>query len=72
MRPSRMVLDKLRSKECLDLLLPPNAGLPGLCTLHTNSVRGLENGPCATSCIRSVLALTSAARPHEIGGCIDD
>jgi len=32
-----MILDELRSKQCLDLLLPPNAGLPGLCTLHTNS-----------------------------------
>ena len=39
MRPSWMVLGELRSKECLDLLLALNAGLPSLCTLHTNGTR---------------------------------
>src|SRR5688572_6213510 len=39
MRPSRIIVGEVRSKECLDLLLALNAGLPGMCTLHANSAR---------------------------------
>jgi len=39
MRPSRIVVGEVRQEECLDLLIAPNSGLPGMCTLHANSAR---------------------------------
>lgn len=39
MRPSRVIVGEVRSKECLDLLLALNAGLPGMASLHANSAR---------------------------------
>lgn len=39
MRPSRIVIGEVRQAEALDLLLALNSGLPGMGTLHANSVR---------------------------------
>src|SRR5688572_14407473 len=39
MRPSRIIVGEVRSKECLDLLLALNAGLPGMASLHASSAR---------------------------------
>ncbi len=39
MRPSRIVVGEVREAEALDLLIALNAGLPGMATLHANSVR---------------------------------
>ena len=43
MRPSRMIVGEVREAEALDLLVALNAGLPGMATLHANSVRGAIN-----------------------------
>lgn len=40
MRPSRIIVGEVREAEALDLLIALNAGLPGMATLHANSVRG--------------------------------
>ena len=39
MRPSRIIVGEVREAEALDLLIALNAGLPGMATLHANSVR---------------------------------
>ena len=43
MRPSRIVVGEVREAEALDLLIALNSGLPGMATLHANSVRGTIN-----------------------------
>ena len=43
MRPSRIIVGEVREAETLDLLVALNAGLPGMATLHANSVRGAIN-----------------------------
>lgn len=43
MRPSRIIVGEVREAEALDLLIALNAGLPGMATLHANSVRGAIN-----------------------------
>jgi len=37
MRPTRLVVGEVRQAEALDLLIALNSGLPGLCTIHSNS-----------------------------------
>jgi pilus assembly protein CpaF len=39
MRPSRIIVGEVRQAECLDLLIALNSGLPGMCTIHSNSAR---------------------------------
>jgi len=39
MRPNRIIVGEVREAEALDLLIALNAGLPGMATLHANSVR---------------------------------
>ena len=39
MRPSRLIVGEVRQAECLDLLVALNSGLPGMCSLHSNSAR---------------------------------
>jgi pilus assembly protein CpaF len=43
MRPSRIVVGEIREAEALDLLIALNSGLPGMATLHANSVKGAIN-----------------------------
>ena len=43
MRPSRIIVGEVREAEALDLLIALNSGLPGMATLHANSVRGAIN-----------------------------
>jgi len=43
MRPSRIVVGEVREAEALDLLIALNSGLPGMATLHANSVKGAIN-----------------------------
>jgi pilus assembly protein CpaF len=43
MRPSWIIVGEVREAEALDLLVALNAGLPGMATLHANSVRGAIN-----------------------------
>jgi len=40
MRPSRIIVGEVREAEALDLLIALNSGLPGMATVHANSVRG--------------------------------
>jgi pilus assembly protein CpaF len=39
MRPDRILVGEVRQEECLDLLIALNSGLPGMCSIHANSVR---------------------------------
>jgi pilus assembly protein CpaF len=39
MRPDRIIVGEVREKECLDLLIALNSGLPGMCSIHANSAR---------------------------------
>ncbi len=39
MRPSRLIVGEVRERECLDLLIALNSGLPGMCSIHANSAR---------------------------------
>ena len=43
MRPNRIIVGEVREAEALDLLVALNSGLPGMATLHANSVRGAIN-----------------------------
>ena len=43
MRPSRIIVGEVREAEALDLLIALNSGLPGMATIHANSVRGAIN-----------------------------
>ena len=38
MRPSRIIVGEVREAEALDLLIALNSGLPGMGTLHANSI----------------------------------
>lgn len=40
MRPSRIIVGEVREAEAMDLLIALNSGLPGMGTIHANSVRG--------------------------------
>jgi len=39
MRPSQIVVGEIREAESLDLLIALNSGIPGMATIHANSVR---------------------------------
>lgn len=39
MRPQRIIVGEVRQEECLDLLIALNSGIPGMCTIHSNSAR---------------------------------
>lgn len=39
MRPNRIIIGEVREAEALDLLIALNSGLPGMGTIHANSVR---------------------------------
>jgi pilus assembly protein CpaF len=43
MRPQRLVVGEVRQQECLDLLIPLNSGIPGMCSIHANSARAVDN-----------------------------
>lgn len=39
MRPDRLVVGEVREAESLDLLIALNSGIPGACSIHSNSAR---------------------------------
>jgi pilus assembly protein CpaF len=39
MRPDRIIIGEVRESESFDLLVALNAGIPGMCTVHSNSAR---------------------------------
>ncbi|MET1019014.1 MAG: CpaF/VirB11 family protein, partial [Microterricola sp.] len=39
MRPDRLVVGEVREAESLDLLIALNSGVPGACSIHSNSAR---------------------------------
>lgn len=70
MRPSRIVVGEVRQAESFDLLIALNSGLPGLCTIHSNSARDA----IAKLCTLPLLAgsnITSEFVNPTVGSCID-
>lgn len=47
MRPSRLVVGEVRGAEAFDLLIAMNSGLPGMCTVHSNSAKDALTKICA-------------------------
>lgn len=47
MRPSRLVVGEVRGAEAFDLLIAMNSGLPGMCTIHSNSAKDALTKICA-------------------------
>ncbi len=46
MRPSRIIVGEVREAESLDMLIALNSGLPGLASIHANSVRDAVTKLC--------------------------
>ena len=46
MRPDRLVVGEVREAEALDLLIALNSGLPGMCSIHSNSARDALSKLC--------------------------
>lgn len=46
MRPDRIVIGEVREAESFDLLVALNAGVPGMCTIHSNSAREAISKMC--------------------------
>src|SRR5664279_4751457 len=46
MRPSRIIIGEVREAESLDMLIALNAGVPGMCTIHSNSARDAITKMC--------------------------
>jgi pilus assembly protein CpaF len=43
MRPQRLVVGEVRQQESLDLPIALNSGIPGMCSIHANSARAVDN-----------------------------
>ena len=39
MRPERLIIGEVRGAESLDMVIALNSGVPGMCTIHSNSAR---------------------------------
>jgi pilus assembly protein CpaF len=70
MRPDRIIVGEVRARECLDLLIALNSGLPGMCSLHANSARDA----IVKLCTLPLLAgenVTHAFVVPTVASCID-
>ena len=70
MRPDRLVVGEVREAESLDLLIALNSGLPGACSIHSNSARDA----LAKLCTLPLLAgrnIDAAFVLPTVASCID-
>jgi pilus assembly protein CpaF len=70
MRPDHLVVGEVREAESLDLLLALNSGLPGACTVHSNSARDAISKLCTLALLAGQNITSDFVNP-TVGNCID-
>lgn len=70
MRPDRIVVGEVREAESLDLLIALNSGLPGLCSIHSNSARDAIGKLCTLPLLAGRNIDSAFVRP-AVASCID-
>jgi pilus assembly protein CpaF len=70
MRPGRIVVGEVRQAESFDLLIALNSGLPGLCTIHSNSAQDAISKLCTLPLLAGVNITSEFVNP-TVGSCID-
>jgi pilus assembly protein CpaF len=70
MRPGRIVVGEVRQAESFDLLIALNSGLPGLCTIHSNSAQDAVSKLCTLPLLAGT-NITSEFVIPTVGSCID-
>lgn len=70
MRPGRIVVGEVREAESFDLLIALNSGLPGLCTIHSNSARDAITKLCTLPLLAGSNITSEFVNP-TVGACID-
>jgi pilus assembly protein CpaF len=70
MRPGRIVVGEVRQAESFDLLIALNSGLPGLCTIHSNSAQDAISKLCTLPLLAGA-NITSEFVIPTVGSCID-
>lgn len=70
MRPDRLVVGEVREAESLDLLIALNSGLPGACTIHSNSARDAISKLCTLALLAGQNITSDFVNP-TVGNCID-
>lgn len=70
MRPGRIVVGEVRQAESFDLLIALNSGLPGLCTIHSNSAADAISKLCTLPLLAGA-NITSEFVIPTVGNCID-
>ncbi len=70
MRPDCLVVGEVREAESLDLLIALNSGLPGACTIHSNSARDAISKLCTLALLAGQNITSDFVNP-TVGNCID-
>ena len=70
MRPSRLVVGEVRQAESFDLLIALNSGLPGSCTIHSNSAQDAISKLCTLPLLAGANITSDFVIP-TVGSCID-
>ncbi|KQW07685.1 pilus assembly protein CpaF [Leifsonia sp. Root4] len=70
MRPDRLVVGEVREAESLDLLIALNSGIPGACSIHSNSARDALV-KLSTLPLLAGRNIDSAFVLPTVAGCID-
>ena len=70
MRPGRIVVGEVRQAESFDLLIALNSGLPGLCTIHSNSAQDAISKLCTLPLLAGANITREFVNP-TVGSCID-
>ena len=70
MRPQRIVVGEVRQRECLDLLIALNSGIPGMCTVHANSAREAVTKMCTLPLLAGENIGSRFVVP-TVAGCVD-
>ncbi len=70
MRPTRLVVGEVREAEALDLLIALNSGLPGICTIHSNSAEDAIAKICTLPLLAGQNISSSFVIP-TVASCID-
>jgi pilus assembly protein CpaF len=70
MRPGRIVVGEVRQAESFDLLIALNSGLPGLCTIHSNSANDAISKLCTLPLLAGANITREFVNP-TVGSCID-